>query len=134
MQTQGGERPRRRKARGRDEQGLLRHMASTVAELSPEAGSYVIHGFLPNTNQFLVPRLPWALPAFRRVKMKWEGLPRGGVGDAPGTSLLGIPARDRINEAPISGGDPVSPDCLREGLNKVSRAGWCGCAGWAVLL
>lgn len=61
--------------------------------------------------------------------MKWEGLPRGGVGDAPGTSLLWVPARDRINEAPTSGGDPLSPDCLRQGLNGVSRAGWCGCAG-----
>lgn len=41
----------------------------------------------------------------------------------------GIPARDHINEVPISGGDPLSLDCLREGLDRVNRAGWCGLAG-----
>jgi hypothetical protein len=41
----------------------------------------------------------------------------------------GAPARDHINEVPISGDDPLSLDCLREGLNRVSRAGWCGWAG-----
>lgn len=56
-------------------------------------------------------------------------MPRGGLRDAPGTSILEVSAKDYINEVPIYGGDPLSPDCLREGLNGVSRAGRYGCAG-----